>query len=219
MLHVTASLIYYLFVILCASTHAHPIQRLTSRQDLSPSPLPSPFPSPASLSPGLSTLPAVPPTLIQTPLVQIVAPNVTPFAALDSPQPQPSTPAAPSFTDTPRSVGGVVPNPQSSNDAPLLLPTSSLALAPSQIYHVNESLFYGAGGTEPLTVSPFLFNQYCPSLSLALDQYHSHDPNAPYTIRSSTHNRPLAIAHTINHKRKCIVGNTLHRINKNKQKN
>lgn len=191
MLHVTASLIYYLFVILCASTHAHPIQRLTPRQDLSPSPSPSP-------SPGLSTLPAVPPTLIQTPLVQIVAPNVVLFAALDSPQPQPSTPAAPSFTDTPRSVGGVVPNPQSSNDAPLLLPTSSLTLAPSQIYHVNESLFYGAGGSEPLTVSLF-FNQSCSSLPLALDRYHSHDPNASYTICSSTQNRPLANANAINH--------------------
>lgn len=162
MLHVTASLIYYLFVILYASTHAHPIQRLAPRQD--------PSPSPSSPSPALTSPPAIPSTLIQTPLIQIVAPNVTLFAALDSPHPQSGTPAAPSFTDTPRSVGGVVPNPQSSNDAPLLLPTSSLTLAPSQIYHVNESLFYGAGGSEPLTVSPFFKKSLLPILPL--DQCH-----------------------------------------------
>ncbi|KAG0340021.1 hypothetical protein BG004_006579 [Podila humilis] len=126
MLYATATVIYYIFVILCASTRALPISHLQSRQELSSS---------------------APNTLVQTPLVQIVSPNLTLFAALDSLPPLQTT-----HEPVPTTSGTLVPNPASSNnDAPLLLATSSLSLAPNQIYHVNDSLIYGAGGSEPLT--------------------------------------------------------------------
>ncbi|KAG9070278.1 hypothetical protein KI688_009615 [Linnemannia hyalina] len=85
-------------------------------------------------------------TIIQKPLIQIIAPNVTLFAALDIPptSPQPSSPSAPSSP-----AGGEI-DPGSSS-TPLLLPTASLTLEPSQIYHVNDTLIFGAGGSEPLT--------------------------------------------------------------------
>lgn len=88
-------------------------------------------------------------TNTQKPLIQIIAPNVTLFAALDLPpsSPQPSSPSPPS------SPAGGESDPGSSS-TPLLLPTVSLTLEPSQIYHVNDTLIFGAGGSEPLTVMP-----------------------------------------------------------------
>ncbi|KAF9141131.1 hypothetical protein BG015_001381, partial [Linnemannia schmuckeri] len=82
-------------------------------------------------------------TITQKPLIQIIAPNVTLFAALDlPPSPQLSSPS-------PSSPGGE--NDPDSSSTPLLLPTASLTLEPSQIYHVNDTLIFGAGGSEPLT--------------------------------------------------------------------
>lgn len=82
-------------------------------------------------------------TLTQRPLIQIIAPNVTLFAALDLP------PSSPSPSSPPSSPPAGVDDPGST---PLLLPTASLTLEPSQIYHVNDTLIFGAGGSEPLTV-------------------------------------------------------------------
>ncbi|OAQ26448.1 hypothetical protein K457DRAFT_22111, partial [Linnemannia elongata AG-77] len=85
-------------------------------------------------------------TNTQKPLIQIIAPNVTLFAALDLPSssPQPPSPSPPSSP-----AGGE--NDPGSSSTPLLLPTASLTLEPSQIYHVNDTLIFGAGGSEPLT--------------------------------------------------------------------
>ncbi|KAF9428559.1 E3 ubiquitin-protein ligase rnf13 [Podila epigama] len=152
MLHVTAILIYYLIVILCPSlSHARPILQLAPRQDPPP-------------PPPVKTVPSSPVLFTQKPLLQILAPNVTLFAALDTPKSLINTSSSvttttttnPHSTDEPAAPiddnnDDTVPDPQSSNDAPLLLPTSRLSLTPNQIYHVNESLFYGAGGSEPLT--------------------------------------------------------------------
>jgi hypothetical protein len=82
--------------------------------------------------------------LTQKPLIQIIAPNVTLFAALDLPPSSPS-PNSPSSPPTGEDYPG---------STPLLLPTASLTLEPDQIYHVNDTLIFGAGGSEPLTVMP-----------------------------------------------------------------
>ncbi|KAF9928522.1 hypothetical protein FBU30_002321 [Linnemannia zychae] len=82
-------------------------------------------------------------TLNQKPLIQIVAPNITLFAALDFPSSSSSSPPSPSPNNSEDNSG--------TESTPLLLPTASLSLEPNQIYHVDDSLIFGAGGSEPLT--------------------------------------------------------------------
>ncbi|CAO3567667.1 unnamed protein product [Mortierella alpina] len=169
---ITAGLVFHLYcvlVLLCGTTitrvkttiHAHPIGLLPprqdhvhrqSRQDLTRGPnalIPNaPDSSPPSSSSSSFSAPANAPgstiTLNQKALIEIIAPNITLFAALDLPPPTSS-----SESSSPPDSGAAVSNRNSST--PLLLPTSSLAILPNQIHHVNDSLIFGAGGAEPLT--------------------------------------------------------------------
>ncbi|KAF9918195.1 hypothetical protein BX616_009999, partial [Lobosporangium transversale] len=90
---------------------------------------------------------------IQKPLMQIIAPNMSFFAALDLPSPSSpsSTLSPPSTTSLPASNDSVAQENSTNGSTPLLLPTSSLAIATSQIYHVDDSQMFGAGSKEPLT--------------------------------------------------------------------
>jgi len=131
---------------------SHPV--LYARQDaliVSPaSSTPSSPSSPPSPTPTLDT----PVTVIQKPLVQIFAPNVTLFAALDVIfNSSPSSAPFPTQYPTLPPVGG--PDSSNTSHIPLLLP--SLSIQPSQIFHVDEDLMFGAGGQEPLTVNLLLF--------------------------------------------------------------
>ncbi|KAF9962990.1 hypothetical protein BGZ70_007732 [Mortierella alpina] len=169
---ITAGLVFPLYcvlVLLCGTTitrvrtiiHAHPVGllpphrdhvHLQSRQDLTRGPnalIPNaPDTSPPSSSSSSFSAPANTPdsttTLNQKALIEIIAPNITLFAALDLPPPTSS-----SESTSPSDSGAAVSNRNSST--PLLLPTSSLAILPNQIHHVNDSLIFGAGGAEPLT--------------------------------------------------------------------
>ncbi|ORZ16021.1 hypothetical protein BCR41DRAFT_405752 [Lobosporangium transversale] len=84
---------------------------------------------------------------IQKPLMQIIAPNMSFFAALDLPSPSSpsSTLSPPSTTSLPASNDSVAQENSTNGSTPLLLPTSSLAIATSQIYHVDDSQMFGAG--------------------------------------------------------------------------
>ncbi|KAF9179743.1 hypothetical protein BGZ50_006707 [Haplosporangium sp. Z 11] len=161
--------LFCLFAILCGTTtrirsntaiHAHPIQKpsppprhinnhaLQPRQELATDnafTIASVVATSTLSSSPSSTLDLTAPTpssttaaIIQRPLIEIISPNVTLFAALDLPVPGSS-----------ESVAAVIG--KSNGSAPLLLPTSSLAILQSQIYHVNDSTVTGAGGSEPLT--------------------------------------------------------------------
>ncbi|KAK3844705.1 MAG: hypothetical protein J3R72DRAFT_65807 [Linnemannia gamsii] len=111
---------------------------------------------PALSTPSTGSQTSTSTPVIQKPLIQIIAPNVTLFAVLDLPSTPSSTPSSPPSSPSPS------PSPDNENDpgsssTPLLLPTSSLTILPSQIYHVNDSLIFGAGGSEPLTVMHYVF--------------------------------------------------------------
>ncbi|KAG0243873.1 hypothetical protein BGW41_001062 [Actinomortierella wolfii] len=116
---------------------------LVRRQNIPP-------PPPAS-TPSNGSSPAVPPPhyllqakFIQIPLMEIISPNVTLFAAIDMPRPS-------GGGDHKEKQGGISTNNTIEDDtSPLILPTSSLALNPSQILHINQSLMFGFGGKEPL---------------------------------------------------------------------
>ncbi|KAG0259320.1 E3 ubiquitin-protein ligase rnf13 [Actinomortierella ambigua] len=81
---------------------------------------------------------------IQLPLVEVISPNVTLFAAIDMPE-----------EGDGRGSNSVSTSTNSNNTidgdlTPLILPTSSLALTSSQILHFDGSLMFGFGGKEPL---------------------------------------------------------------------
>ncbi|KAG0208759.1 hypothetical protein BGX28_000380 [Mortierella sp. GBA30] len=117
---------------------------LSNAPDLSPS---SSSSSPRSASSSSSTPKKAPDpttTVNQKPLVEIVAPNATLFAALDLPPRSSSSSGG-------NSGGGGAAVSNRNSSSPLLLPSSSLTILPSQIYHVNDSLIFGAGGAQPLT--------------------------------------------------------------------
>jgi len=101
--------------------------------------------SPSSSSPALG-MPGS--KFVQKPLLQIIAPNVTLFAALDLPPSSSSSPSSASVSAQQPEPTGSAPESGSS----LLLPTSSLTISQNQIYHVNDTLMFGAGGAQPLTV-------------------------------------------------------------------
>ncbi|KAG0050772.1 hypothetical protein BGZ83_004461 [Gryganskiella cystojenkinii] len=135
------------------------IAPLASTDAAASQPVPAPATAPTIQGPALqlSSSPSTAPApgidgtpFVQKPLIQIVAPNVTLFAALDLP---PSSSSSPSPSSTPStSAQQQQPEPTSSPDgSSLLLPTSSLSISPSQIHHVNDSLMFGAGGSKPLT--------------------------------------------------------------------
>ncbi|GJJ72234.1 hypothetical protein EMPS_04591 [Entomortierella parvispora] len=116
-----------------------------------PSPSFSPPPTLASASP---TSPSSSPALgmpgsmfVQKPLLEIIAPNVTLFVALDLPPSSASSPSASASAQQPEPTTGS----PSENGSSLLLPASSLTISQNQIYHVNDTLMFGAGGAQPLT--------------------------------------------------------------------
>ncbi|KAI8362317.1 hypothetical protein B0O80DRAFT_97807 [Mortierella sp. GBAus27b] len=154
-----------------ALIHAHPI---VAHKEPLPSPHPALFPrqaevwtiftppagstpssTPTSDNPSL-TLPSpsptstdTPVTVIQKPLVQIVSPNVTFFAALDI-----VSSGSPSAFPTQYPTLPPLPaNDNNTSHIPLLLPVSSLSILPNQIYHVDDERMFGAGGPDPLTVN------------------------------------------------------------------
>lgn len=153
--------------------HKQPLPTLYARQDPGHNALT------ASLSPASSTsAPSSTPTevtVIQKPLIQIVAPNITLFAALDVVS-IPSSSSSPSQTQYP-TLPPLGPGDNSSH-VPLLLPISSLSLQPNQIYHVDEAQMFGAGGSDPLTVKTmalwfFVVILYTPNSS-CLPPTHTH---------------------------------------------
>ncbi|KAI1312601.1 hypothetical protein EDD11_002947 [Mortierella claussenii] len=87
--------------------------------------------------------------VIQKPLLEIISPNLTFFAALDLPSPSPPSSSATTLPKGEAASAGN--NSYTTGSAPLLLPTSSLAITPSQIYHVDDSQMFGAGGDQALT--------------------------------------------------------------------
>ncbi|KAF9109679.1 E3 ubiquitin-protein ligase rnf13 [Mortierella sp. AM989] len=150
-----AQCIYCLLFIICRTTttrhstsiHAYPIDALQSphpalqpRQAAVVSDSTSVAISSPSIPVGGST------DVTQKPLIEIIAPNITLFAAMSRPASTSSSPSGPPEAPDGSGVGS-----NTNTRLSLLLPSSSFAVSPNQIHHVDGSQFFGAGGSESLT--------------------------------------------------------------------